>query len=220
MNKVIQRAVIDAIPGTDLDAVDKIIASVSLYNAILKRSGMEESGLGNVYRLATSLGELHVGLIHNFRNTYVSYNVIKNYINKYKINNFLQLTDSQYNQILEWYFDKTEIVSFNTFGYTHHMYKITEITDSNNVYLKNIHDNVMVPIYRYYNTKFNIRQEDLNIVDAELSEVRPGKDMLFEVIGIDSGKIVSDIKRKKLLIPDRYLEEVFLEDNYVRILIK
>ena len=97
------------------------------------------------------------------------------------------------------------------------MYLVLKCTTKENNYLKYVHKNIMSRIYYYYRNKYGILQEDIIICSAERATNNAGKIINFKINGIDSVKILSDIKLARLIIP---YHNITLYNDTVQIITK
>lgn len=119
-------------------------------------------------------------------------------------------------KIYEYYSNKEKIEYFSPAGYNSKMYGILE--DIDNKLLPHLHWDIMVPIYKYYNSKNSITSHDINIHDALLSE-KPGKKILFSIANIPDSTIYTDIQNDKIGIK-KYLYSTTLNETGVILTLK
>lgn len=98
------------------------------------------------------------------------------------------------------------------------MYAVHSLTFSQDSYLANVHDKVILPIVDYYKNIRGIKNSD--VVVENVIDNNPGKTINLSISGISSLQIITDLSADRVGI-SQYLYSVKLtEDNYAQITIK
>lgn len=203
------------------DKFDKLITACLLYTAVENITKTSENFSNDTTTIASSYLPTYRSLVLKAKTIYVSYSVMKKYIEKKNVYGFLEFTKEMIDEINRLYADKTEIVPFSTFLFNASMYKVQNITLEQNKRLSKIHFNVMVPIAKYFKDNYDISDDKVEIYSADSVANQPGKTIQFYISGIKPRDILSAITTGKIEISDFiYLEESRLVDEYVEIIIK
>lgn len=197
------------------DNQNKIILGAIIYGTLLKITAMNKSFTGKESVLINSYFTTYKSTVSELPK-YISYRYITSYIRKENIMNFFSITEKQAIKIYEYYSNKEKIEYFSPAGYNSKMYGILE--DIDNKLLPHLHWDIMVPIYKYYNSKNSITSHDINIHDALLSE-KPGKKILFSIANIPDSTIYTDIQNDKIGIK-KYLYSTTLNETGVILTLK
>jgi hypothetical protein len=198
------------------DNTDRLIVSCLLYDYIKRLIVVEDKNKNNIKTLASSYAKLFSDNLKSFKQTYVSYSVMRRNVEDFKKSSFLQYTEPEINQINELYKNKTRSVQFSSTYFSQYMYKVVNLKYHQYVRLSNIHFNVMVPIIKFYMDSYDMKAKDLEIFDAELFLGNPGKVILFGIKDTPAQRVVRDILAKNINI-DYYKIEV--SDDLVKITI-
>jgi hypothetical protein len=196
------------------DNTDRLIVSCLLYDYIKRLIVVEDKNKNNIKTLASSYAKLFSDNLKSFKQTYVSYSVMRRNVEDFKKSSFLQYTEPEINQINELYKNKTRSVQFSSTYFSQYMYKVVNLKYHQYVRLSNIHFNVMVPIIKFYMDSYDMKAKDLEIFDAELFLGNPGKVILFGIKDTPAQRVVRDILAKNINI-DYYKIEV--SDDLIKI---
>jgi hypothetical protein len=196
---------------------DRLIVSCLLYDYTKKILENEDKNKNNVKRLVASYAEIYKDQLGVFKEKFVSYIIMVRTIESFRKETFLEFTESEIYQIIDYYKNRTELVKFSITSFSQYMYKIINLKYDQYQRLSNIHFNIMVPIIKFYMDNNGLSAQDLEIFDAEVYKDNPGKEILFGVKGINPTRVVSDIKTNNILI-DYYKVETY--DSYVKIINK
>ena len=98
------------------------------------------------------------------------------------------------------------------------MYKISNLSHYHHRRLAVIHQNVMVPIMKYYINALGLSASDLEVYSAEEYKSNPGKEILFSIKGVTPGRILNDINafRIPLSLPED-IYSVKIEAPYIKL---
>jgi hypothetical protein len=196
------------------DNTDRIIVSCLLYDYIKRVVVSEDKNKNNIRNLASSYAKLFSDNLKSFKETYVSYSVMRRSVEDFNKTSFLQYSESEINRINELYKNKTRSVQFSTTYFSQYMYKVVNLKYHQYVRLSSIHFDVMVPIMKFYIDSYDMKAKDMEIFDAELFLGNPGKVVLFGIKDISSQRIVKDILSNNININYYKIE---ISDDLVKI---
>jgi len=199
------------------DNIDKLIVSCTMYSFIKNLLSIKSEGENNSKEIVKSYTSIIKNNFIIYKNSAIAYNIIRRTIENYNKNSFLEFSSKEILAITTLYQNKTKIVPFSTTSFSQYMYKVATINHINYIKLSKVHFDIMIPIIKYYQLNNGIHSMDLEIFDAELYAPAPGKEILFNIKGINPGRIVSDINANRIPIKDKiYL--VKTKNPYVRII--
>jgi len=214
----IKKAVYEGLGGYEFDSFeDRIIASCLLYDYLYRLAASDSSVENNLTNVAASFAKNYKSLVQVLKETFVSYTIMKRTIQNFKKENFLLLALDQIDEIIVLYRNKAKIVNFSINSFSQYMYKIVDMKYHQFTRLAEIHNEVMVPIMKYYIENHNLSEGDLEVYDAEVFADNPGKCILFGIKNISAGRIIGDIERKIIHIPYFSLS---MQGSYVKIITK
>jgi hypothetical protein len=197
------------------DNIDRLIVSCVLYTHLEKVISLENKNQNTTKQLAQSYSQIFISNFLEYKSVAVGYNLIRQTIIGYRKNSFLDFLSSQIEEVKKLYENKTRIVPFSISKFSQYMYKVGKISHPNYIRLADIHQDIMIPIAKFYINSYKIDPSDLEILTAEDYAPTPGRVIIFKIKDITTAKIVNDIKTRKIPV-NYYNVETFGE--YVKII--
>ena len=198
--------------------VNKIIAGCILYETLSTLVQQNSQYGTNISSIAESYAESSRSTAEGLEGTYLSYKTIRNRILNYNITSFLSITEKYIKEILDLYHDKRLIKAFSTTEYSPKMYSVHKITHSQDIYLRYVHDQIMVPIANYYYSTMDILCSD--IVVENVLDNNPGKTLKESINGVSPSQISTDINTNKIGILQYIYSVRLTEDGFTQLTMK
>lgn len=178
--------------------IDKLIVSCLLYDYIVRVLSKQSGFQNNSMELAKSYLDLFINDFIIYKDSAVSYTLIRKKIEATKKNSIIEFYDDEIRDIVNLYNDKTAVKTFSTTSFSQYMYRVLQLSNKEYKFLSNIHKNIMIPIAKFYKNLYDIEDKNLEIYSAQEYSGLSGKEILFLIRGIDTTKIVSDINTKRI----------------------
>ena len=197
--------------------VNEILTGCLLLKAlksILKQSASYQDGL---QRKSDEFVATYQNISESLEGRFVSYKKIKEKIKNYKLGSFLQITETQVDEIYKLYENKAEIKEFNAHTFSQFMYQTMATQDNEVSRLSRVHFKVVVPIIEYYMSNFNIRTKDVSLEDVGN---RLGTEIKISISGIRTSQLYSDISRNLMNVKHYIYDINITPDSFVKIYIK
>jgi hypothetical protein len=215
MSKIIIKGIHDSLVKVKIDdSVDRLIVSCLLYDYINRLIVLEDNNRNNIKKLASSYVKLFSDNLKNFKESFVSYTVMRRTVENFQKGSFLQFNEEEINKIIGLYKNRTRTVPFSTTFFSQYMYKIVNLKYHEYIRLSDIHFKVMIPIMKYYMDNLDLKAKNMEIFDAEVFLSNPGKIILFGIKGVPAQIVVKDILSGVINI-DYY--QVDIEEDLVKI---
>ncbi len=173
----------------DLDYPDDVICKFILYKYIVK----EATG-GDITSLASSYKDIFVSKVTDMKENYIDYYNMYNHIVYKNINTLYDITDSDETTLYSYYLQKSLNRKFSILYFDPKMYNVSSTTSYEYTYLKKIHENIMIPIMKYYYYTNGTSPKKFHIRNASAYNV-PGKQIDFDIDDIELTNIYSDMKK-------------------------
>jgi hypothetical protein len=196
---------------------NKIIASCLIFYIIKNLIATDSSNESNIVTLAGNYGTTYKSIVSGMKNTYISYLLMQNKLAEYKPASFLDMTNEKIETIYKLYQNKTEIKKFSCINFSEYMYNVSSISADNEIKLRKIHFDVMVPIMKFYKATNGLNDNNMVIIQADTGGYI-GKEIIFYIDGVSNANLIYDIKNK-IYTNDR-IYSVVLYYNYIKITLK
>jgi hypothetical protein len=201
------------------DKVDELIISCLMYDYIKKIIANENNLENNLKTLAETYLPNFKRNLAAFKESFISYDQMRQTISGYRKNSFLEFTATDIEKIIKLYQDRTQILPFSVNYFSQYMYKIINISDYHYKRLSNIHLKVMIPIIKFYVDNFKSTDRDLEVLSALGNPNNPGKEILFSIKNIDSARVVNDISTSRIPLKEtRDFYNIRVYKEYVKII--
>lgn len=198
--------------------IDRIIISCILYDYIQKILKEQPSYQNNSKDLASSYLELFLNEFKSYKSSAVSYTIMRKLVEKLNKGSILQFYDDEIREVIDLYNNKTAVVPFSSYSFSQYMYRVLNLSHKGYRFLSEVHKSVMVPILQFYKNNYEINDSDMEIYSAEEYPEIPGKEILFSIKGINSTKIASDIKMKRIPLGNK-IYRCGVKNSFVNILL-
>jgi hypothetical protein len=201
------------------DKTDELIISCLLFDYIKKVISNENNLENNIKTLAETYIPNFKRNLAVFKESFISYDQMRQTIQGYNKNIFLEFTSTDIEKIIKLYKDRTLILPFSTNYFSQYMYRVSNISDYHYKRLSSIHLNIMVPIAKFYIDNFKAVDRDLEILSALGNPNNPGKEILFSIKNIDSARVVNDISTSRIPLKEtRDFYSIRVYKEYVKII--
>lgn len=216
INSSLQRIIYEktALKSYD-DNYQRLIVSCVLYKYIVSILKANSSGANSISSLADSYLGIITSQIKTFKKSYVSYIEMERLIKNSGKTRFLDFPERLINDIQKLFLNKTKIEDFSPYKFSPAMYRIGNLSFRDYNRLVAIHNSIMVPIAEFYRSNFQKNYSDLKINDSNIGSY-PGKVIKFAISGIDTSKIVGDIKLGRIGI-ESLLYDAICDDSFISI---
>jgi hypothetical protein len=216
----LKRAIYNAFITNPIDdKTDELIVSCILYDFLRKVVENETSLQNNIKEVASNYLPSFIKSLNSFRESFISYITMRETIESFRKNSFLEFTQDEINAILTLYRDRTQIKKFSSMYFSQYMYKVIDISDYHYKRLSSIHFNLIVPIIKFYKNNYGASDTDMEIVSALEYLENPGKEMLFSINGVDPSRVINDINSFRIPIKKgRDFYDIRTYKNLVRII--
>jgi hypothetical protein len=216
----IKKGVYNSLLSVNLeDNTDILILSCLLYDYVSRVISTEQSLQSNVKKVVETYLPGFIKKLTEYKEGFVAYTTIKEYIENLRKNSFLEFTLLNINSVVKLFQDKTQIKDFSTSYYSQYMYRILNISQYHNSNLNRFHFSIMVPIIKYYIDGYKAVPSDMEVFNAIGVEDNPGKEILFKIKNIESSKVLNDIRSSRIpLSSPKDFFSISLYKNYIRII--
>lgn len=184
----------------DISEYDVLLSEIILYKFLSSLISQNPGLLNDIDSTVESYGYQYVDKVLEMKYTYVSYSKIVALLEKNSIKSFVSMSEDLIEQIYTIYLDRTVVLDFSIVNYHQNMYKLNNLSLVDDVYLKKVHYNIMIPISEYYHSLSNIPYGNLEIEYAKTALTLPGKEIKFYISGVDSIIVYNDIINKRINI--------------------
>lgn len=202
-----------------LAQVNKTIVCCLLYALITSLISSDRSYEGQVRSVASQYLKTYIGIVEGMRTKYVSYSVMRAYLKNAGYPDFNNMAEDQVQHIIDLYHDKTSVKLYSKHEFSPRMYNLEDIGAQQYDRLREIHYNIMVPIFQYYIEGYGTKPSDIEIYSVDGVSTNPGKEIIFRIADIDPSRIIVDI-RDVIGVGDYIYSEEQYYDDYVKLVIK
>lgn len=201
-----------------LAKVNSIIAGSLLYELMQNLIASDNSYSNKVKSTMNQYLKTYKSIVEGLRKKYVSYSLMRSLIQDREYTSFLQITESDMNQVIEYYHNKTEITPFDVDDFKSSMYNIINLSYSELLRLLQIHKNIMCPIIKYYYENYDVKSTDVEIYGINDVKGNPGKTIIFKIDNISNSKLMYDIMNSCGV--SKYIYSVEPYYSYIKMIIK
>lgn len=177
---------------------EKIFCSCVIYKTMVSFLNSSQSLKTNINTTIKSYSKQLVDRIKSYRNNYVCYSLMESEVRKINKSSFINYDENEINKVYKNYLVKTQVIPFDSNYFHRYMYNLYSIGYKDTEKMENIHKNIMVPIYKYFEKNFDIKHSDIEIYSAELVPTKPGKKIKFKIKGVYPAMIRSLIYNKSI----------------------
>jgi hypothetical protein len=192
-NYSLKLAIGKAYSSSGIDDDERLAAEIILYEYLLTVIANDSTQANDMSSLVSAYkSKIGDGFI-DLKGKYTSYYSMVDYIGKLKRKSLLSIDESVIEHIYSLYTSGTAITDFSSAGFSASQYGIGAIGSREMEYLRRVHESVMAPIIGYYSELCGVRESDMKIISADLSDAAPGKMVLFTIDGISPARVFSDL---------------------------
>lgn len=202
----------------DVAAVDRVIIGVLLYDILNQLINQNNAYSSNLSTTANSYARNMQSTVDSMKLKYTTYGALSKKVKEYKIKSFVDISRIQLENLLSIYANKVEIEKFNSNKFSPTMYNVFEVTSRQHDRLQSVHNKVIIPLVKHYKISNGIKDSDVSVEDTY--SINPGKEIKISLKGINSSKILSDVKFDKIGIRDYLHDYKLTSDGYLLITVK
>lgn len=197
--------------------INKIITGTLLYKTLQRLMSSSEMYLDDIKETSDNYAKTYKSISESLEGKFVSYKQISKLISKYKLTSFMQINETQLNEIYSIYLNKNLIEKFSLEKYSPSTYGLINVSEKDNERLIKIHFKVMVPIIKYYMIYNKISLNDISIEDC--GDI-PGREVKFAISKVPSNQIFLDLENNLMNVGHLIYNFDIISDNFVRLIIK
>ena len=183
---------------------ERIATEVIFYKYIVNFIKENSNQENNISDIISTYKTNFIYAFTKLKDNYTSYLQIINFLTELNPSTFIGMKETDIDYVYNLYLEGKKINEFNPDIFEPSVYGVSNIDNDTYNYLRNIHFNIMAHIFRYYIKFYNLPNNALKIVNANINQLNVGKKIIFRIDGIKPSRIYADIKANKFPIAGKY----------------